>query len=55
VVLAGSGEWVELRHVAENRAAFASGVLASARFVAKARPGLYTLEQVADASSEASV
>ena len=43
VLLAGDGEWIELRHVAEDRAAFASGALAAARFVAQAKPGLYTL------------
>lgn len=41
VVLAGSGETVELRHVASDRAAFAHGALAAARFVAKAAPGRY--------------
>ncbi len=46
VLLAGEGEWVELRHVAQDRAAFASGALAGARFVARARPGLYTLDDV---------
>ncbi len=30
--LAGAGEWLELRHVAQDRAAFAHGVLAAARF-----------------------
>ena len=54
VVLAGSGEWLELRHVAEDRAAFASGVLAAARFVAGATPGLYTLDHVAGAMAGAS-
>jgi 4-hydroxy-tetrahydrodipicolinate reductase len=46
VVLAGEGEWLELRHVAQDRAAFARGALAAARFVAHARPGFYTLEDV---------
>jgi 4-hydroxy-tetrahydrodipicolinate reductase len=50
VVLAGAGEWLELRHVAEDRGAFAHGVVAAARFVARARPGFYTLEDVADAA-----
>ncbi|MBI5709348.1 MAG: 4-hydroxy-tetrahydrodipicolinate reductase [Candidatus Eisenbacteria bacterium] len=44
VLLAGEGEWLELRHVAQDRAAFAHGVLAAARFVAGASPGLYTLD-----------
>lgn len=46
VVLAGAGEWLELRHVAQDRGAFAHGALAAARFVADAPAGLYTLEDV---------
>ncbi len=46
VLLAGEGEWLELRHVAQDRAAFAHGALAAARFVVQAPPGLYTLEDV---------
>jgi 4-hydroxy-tetrahydrodipicolinate reductase len=46
VLLAGAGEWIELRHVAGDRAAFASGALAAARFAATAAPGLYDLEDV---------
>jgi len=46
VLLAGEGEWLELRHVASDRGAFARGALAAARFVAGARPGLYSLEDV---------
>jgi 4-hydroxy-tetrahydrodipicolinate reductase len=44
VLLAGEGEWLELRHIAQDRLAFAHGALAAARFVAGAGPGLYTLE-----------
>jgi len=44
VLLAGDGEWVELRHVAQDRSAFARGALAAAVFVSKAPPGLYHLE-----------
>jgi 4-hydroxy-tetrahydrodipicolinate reductase len=51
VVLAGRGEWIELRHVAEDRGAFAQGVLAAARFAATAGPGFYTLEDVAGAAA----
>ncbi len=47
VLLGGAGEWLELRHVAEDRGAFAHGVLAAARFVATAGPGFYSLEDVA--------
>ena len=50
VVLAGPGETVELRHVAQDRAAFAHGVLAAARFVATARPGFFTLDDVVRAA-----
>lgn len=46
VLVAGPGESIELRHVVEDRAAFAHGVLAAARFVAVAAPGLYNLEDV---------
>lgn len=44
VLLAGEGEWLELRHVAQDRAAFAHGALQAARFVAQAAPGLYGLD-----------
>ena len=46
VLLAGEGEWLELRHVAQDRAAFAHGALAAVRFVATAPAGFYTLEAV---------
>ena len=46
VLLAGAGEWLELRHVAQDRAAFARGALAAARFVASAPAGLYTLDHL---------
>lgn len=46
VLLAGSGEWLELRHVAQDRTAFARGALAAAGFVARARAGLYALDAV---------
>jgi 4-hydroxy-tetrahydrodipicolinate reductase len=44
VLLAGEGETLELRHVAQDRAAFAHGALLAARFVAKAAPGLYGID-----------
>ena len=50
VLMAGDGEWIELRHVAQDRTAFARGALAAARFVASAKPGFYPLEAVIDAS-----
>lgn len=46
VLLAGEGETLELRHVAQDRGAFAHGALAAARFVAAARPGLYALDDL---------
>lgn len=50
VLMAGEGEWIELRHVAQDRSAFARGALAAAGFVARAAPGFYALEAVIDAS-----
>ena len=52
VLLAGEGEWLELRHVAQDRLAFAHGALAAARFVTGAAPGLYTLDDVLAAGSD---
>lgn len=49
VLMAGPGEWIELRHVAQDRTAFARGALAAAEFVVKSGPGLYTFEAVLDA------
>jgi len=46
VLLAGEGEWLELRHVAQDRGAFAHGAIAAARFAATAPAGLYNLEDV---------
>lgn len=46
VLLAGEGEWVELRHVAQDRTAFAQGAVAAARFLSTARPGLYTMQDL---------
>jgi len=53
VLLAGEGEWLELRHVAQDRQAFAHGALAAARFVAAAGPGFYGLEDVLAAGNRA--
>lgn len=46
VLLAGEAEWLELRHVAQDRGAFAHGALAGAKFLAGRPAGLYTLEHV---------
>jgi len=53
VLLAGEGEWLELRHVAQDRAAFAQGALAAARFVTTAGPGWYTMEDMLRAPGRA--
>jgi 4-hydroxy-tetrahydrodipicolinate reductase len=47
VLLAGEGESLELRHVAQDRLAFAHGALAAARFAARRNaPGLFNIEDV---------
>lgn len=51
VMLAGPGESLELRHVAQDRVAFARGALTAAEFLAHAQPGLYTFEDVLRAAA----
>ena len=47
VLLAGDGEWVELRHVAQDRSAFAHGALAAAKFASVQKaPGFFDIEAV---------
>lgn len=46
IYLAGPGERLELTHRAHSRDAFASGALEAAYWVAKRRPGLYTMQDV---------
>lgn len=46
VLISGNGEWVELKHAASDRQAFANGALAAAQYVATAPPGLYTMDDV---------
>jgi 4-hydroxy-tetrahydrodipicolinate reductase len=46
ILLAGEGESLELRHVAQDRAAFAFGALAAARFVAAAPHGVFGMDDV---------
>jgi 4-hydroxy-tetrahydrodipicolinate reductase len=46
VVLAGQGERVVLKHVAEDRAIFARGAIAAARWAHGKKPGLYTMQDV---------
>ena len=46
VVFGCTGERLELTHKAESRAAFATGVVAAARFIRGRAPGFYTIEDV---------
>jgi 4-hydroxy-tetrahydrodipicolinate reductase len=46
VLFAGMGERVELRHMAHSRATFAQGAVAAAKWVASAKPGLYSMRDV---------
>ena len=46
VLFAGEGECIELRHVAQDRAAFAHGAVAAARFASTAAAGWYTIDDV---------
>ena len=52
VLLAGEGEWLELRHVAQDRLAFAHGALAAARFAAGRKgAGFYNIEDVLESQT----
>jgi len=46
VILAGTGEVLRIRHDALSRSVFAAGALKAARFLAKAAPGMYTMDDV---------
>ncbi|MDQ7798835.1 MAG: 4-hydroxy-tetrahydrodipicolinate reductase [Candidatus Edwardsbacteria bacterium] len=46
VVFAGPGERLEFTHRAHSRRVFAEGALAAARFLARARPGMYDMKDV---------
>ena len=46
VMFGAPGEYIELRHHATSRDAFAIGALRAARFAARARPGLYSMWDV---------
>ncbi|MBI5805674.1 4-hydroxy-tetrahydrodipicolinate reductase [candidate division TA06 bacterium] len=46
VIFAGPGEILELSHKAHSRRVFAEGALLAAKFVAKAKPGLYDMQDV---------
>jgi 4-hydroxy-tetrahydrodipicolinate reductase len=46
VIFAGPGERLEIRHQAHSRAAFASGAVRAAIWVAQAKPGVYNIADV---------
>jgi 4-hydroxy-tetrahydrodipicolinate reductase len=46
VLLAGSGERLEIKHQAHSRTAFASGAVRAARWVVEAQPGVYSMADV---------
>ena len=46
VLFAGPGERLEIKHQAHSRAAFATGAVKAAGWVANARPGVYTMADV---------
>jgi 4-hydroxy-tetrahydrodipicolinate reductase len=48
VIFAGPGERIEIKHQAHSRTAFASGAIKAARFVSKAKPGMYSMSEVID-------
>ncbi|MCA1654575.1 MAG: 4-hydroxy-tetrahydrodipicolinate reductase [Sphingomonadales bacterium] len=53
VIFAGPEERLVLSHRAENRAIFARGAIAAARFLKGKPPGLYTMRDVIEAQSSA--
>ena len=46
VIFGGNGERLELAHKASSRDNFARGALIAARWLAKAKPGLYDMQDV---------
>jgi 4-hydroxy-tetrahydrodipicolinate reductase len=46
VLLAGTGERLEIKHQAHSRMAFASGAVRAARWVVEAQPGIYSMADV---------
>lgn len=46
VLFAGPGERLEIKHQAHSRTAFASGAIRAARWIAKAKPGVYSMSDV---------
>jgi 4-hydroxy-tetrahydrodipicolinate reductase len=52
VIFAGPSERIELTHKAEDRAIFANGALAAARWGVKQKPGLYSMADVLGLSAD---
>ncbi len=46
VLFAGDGERIEIKHQAHSRQAFASGAVKAAGWIGKAKPGLYTMQDI---------
>ncbi len=46
MILAGNGERIELRHIAEDRGLFASGAVRAALWGRGRKPGYYTMNDV---------
>ncbi len=46
VLFAGDGERIEIKHQAHSRQAFAGGAVKAAMWIAHAKPGLYTMEDI---------
>lgn len=46
LLLAGSGERIEVTHNVESRRTFAAGALLAARFITKSEPGIYSMSEV---------
>ncbi len=46
VLFLGPGEFIELRHYATSRKAFASGAMDAVRFIVNKGPGFYTMKDL---------
>jgi 4-hydroxy-tetrahydrodipicolinate reductase len=46
VLFAGDGERIEIKHQAHSRQAFAGGAVKAAMWIARAKPGIYTMEDI---------
>ncbi|WP_292462034.1 4-hydroxy-tetrahydrodipicolinate reductase [Methanolobus sp.] len=46
VLFAGDGERIEIKHQAHSRQAFAGGAVKAAVWIARANPGIYTMEDI---------